>query len=256
MDHKLEAFVARVPDFATLKPSQQLEYFVYYLTEVERTDGVLPAEVTACFAAAKIPAYSNIPAYLAANVRKTGAELPKFVKLKDRYYLHREFSAKLAGTLKGSHLVVAVKSDLRNLLPKIRDNNQQAFLKEALVCFEVDAYRATIIMTWLLTLDHLADFIMAHRLGDFNNVLAKSTDKRVKITAVTHKDEFSEIPENKFIEFCRAAKIISNDVRKILDAKLGIRNTCAHPSGVVILESKAVDVVDDLVNNVILKYPV
>jgi hypothetical protein len=87
-------------------------------------------------------------------------------------------------------------------------------------------------------------------------VLAASTDKRVKISAVVNKDDFGDIPEGKLIEFCRSAKIISNDVRKILDTKLGIRNTCAHPSGVQILEAKAVDFIDDLVNNVILKYAI
>lgn len=99
-------------------------------------------------------------------------------------------------------------------------------------------------------------YIFARHLPAFNKVLAANTDKRIKISAVSVQDDFAEIPEGKFIEFCRAAKIISNDVRKILDAKLGIRNTCAHPSGVTISEAKAIDVIDDLVKNVILKYPI
>ncbi|MFL6513944.1 MAG: hypothetical protein ACJ8M1_02865 [Chthoniobacterales bacterium] len=152
--------------------------------------------------------------------------------------------------------MVGVKTDLRNLLAKIKSPNQEGFLSEALACLEVKAYRASIIMVWLLAIDHLTDFILAKHLTAFNAVLAANTDKRVKVSIVANKDDFGDIPESKFIEFCRSAKIISNDVRKILDAKLGIRNTCAHPSGVQILEAKAVDVIDDLVNNVILKYAI
>jgi hypothetical protein len=59
---------------------------------------------------------------------------------------------------------------------------------------------------------------------------------------------------NKFIELCRAASIISNDVRKILDAKLGIRNSAAHSSRITVGEHKAVEFGIDLINNVILKY--
>jgi hypothetical protein len=45
-------------------------------------------------------------------------------------------------------------------------------------------------------------------------------------------------------------------VRKILEEKLGTRNSCAHPSGVSIKPSKVVEFVDDLGENVVLKYAV
>ncbi|WP_348246147.1 hypothetical protein, partial [Salmonella enterica] len=65
----------------------------------------------------------------------------------------------------------------------------------------------------------------------------------------------SDIPEGKFIEFLRSASIVSGDVRKILDQKLGIRNTAAHPSTVKIAQSRANDFFDDLIENVYRKYP-
>lgn len=77
----------------------------------------------------------------------------------------------------------------------------------------------------------------------------------MKVTVIIKLDDFSDIPEGIFIELTRAAGIISNDVRKILDTKLGIRNTSAHPSGVKISQVKATEFIMDLVENVILKYP-
>jgi hypothetical protein len=256
LQEKLEAFVARIPDFASLSPARQLQFFAYFLTDVLREDGISGRRIQQCFDDLHIPAYSNIRAYVSTHTTRSPGKSPLFVRIKGKTYLHREFSATLASRLKGSHLVVAVKSDLRDLLPRIKDPNQKTFLAEALACFEVKAYRASIIMTWILAMDHLFQYILAHRLGAFNKILAVNTDKRIRISAIGTRDDFGEIPENKFIEFCRAAKIISNDVRKILDAKLGIRNTCAHPSAVTISESKAIDAIDDLVNNVILKYPI
>ena len=75
----------------------------------------------------------------------------------------------------------------------------------------------------------------------------------MKVKVVKQRDDFNDIPEGKFIEFCRSGKIISNDVRRILDQKLDVRNSCAHPSGVKINHTKVIDFVEDLVANVVLK---
>ena len=67
-------------------------------------------------------------------------------------------------------------------------------------------------------------------------------------------DDFSELKESKFIEVCRSAGIIINDVRKIMDEKLGIRNTCAHPNSIKISKAKVTSYIEDIVNNIIIKY--
>jgi hypothetical protein len=90
----------------------------------------------------------------------------------------------------------------------------------------------------------------------FDRVLAANTDKRVKVTSIKTRDDFGDIPEGKLIEFLRSSGAISNDVRKILDEKLGTRNSSAHPSGIEIKRSKVIDFVDDLVTNVVLKYAI
>ncbi len=93
-------------------------------------------------------------------------------------------------------------------------------------------------------------------LTEFNKVLAANTDKRVKVSSVSVRDDFADIPAGKLIEFLRSAGVISNDVRKILDEKLGTRNSSAHPSAIAIKRSKVIAFVEDLVENVVLKYKV
>ncbi|TWW02228.1 hypothetical protein FEF09_03495 [Chitinophaga pinensis] len=140
------------------------------------------------------------------------------------------------------------------MLPKLTNDSEKSFLIDAIKSFEAEAFRAAIVMIWLLTLDHIYEFILNNKLTDFNTELAKVTDKRVKVTIISNKDDFGDIPEGKFIELCRSARIISNDVRKILDEKLGIRNSAAHPSNIVIGKSKALAVIEDLVNILFLNY--
>jgi hypothetical protein len=103
-------------------------------------------------------------------------------------------------------------------------------------------------------LDHLQEFVLAKHLAAFNSALGKRSDRASKIT-ISARDDFGELKESVFIETCKSAGIITQDVRKILDEKLGFRNSCAHPSSIQIGDSKVVSFIEDIVDNVFAKYP-
>jgi hypothetical protein len=219
---------------------------------VERGDSVVTAKaIDDCFRACDLAVPTRTARYLSEMVLKGR----KFVKSADGgYRLERSFCDKLKLQLGVETVVKETSAELRSLESKLPNGSKKSFLSETIDCFEVGAYRASVLMCWLLTLDHLQECVLKHHLIPFNEALAKVTDKRVKVTAVRTQDDFSDIPEGKFIELLRSAGVISNDVRKILDEKLGTRNSSAHPSGVIIKRSKAIDFIDDLVENVLLKY--
>jgi len=127
---------------------------------------------------------------------------------------------------------------------------------EALKCFEVGAFRAAIVMTWNLAYHHFCDFILTKRLSDFNArwpaVFQGHHSKGAK--AIAKMDDFGDLlKESEVIRIAKSASIISNDVARILDDKLGRRNSAAHPSGVKIEQLQAEEFIDDLVKNVVLK---
>jgi hypothetical protein len=139
--------------------------------------------------------------------------------------------------------------------PNLEENE---FLIEAVRCLEIGALRSAIIMIWNLTMDHLYTYILnnPNNLDEFNQALSRNNAFRNRDFTISIKDHFNDMKESQFIENCRSANIISNDVRKILDAKLGVRNTYAHPSNVGITKAKVVDFVEDLVNNILLKFSI
>ncbi|MCX6639570.1 MAG: hypothetical protein NTW14_03690 [bacterium] len=146
-------------------------------------------------------------------------------------------------------------SYLEKIITKVGEENKRKFLSEAISCLQVSAFRATVIMIWEVVMDHLYDYIIAKKLEDFNNGLSRRSDKYSKLL-ISKKDDFEDINESTFIEVCKSAGIISKDVRKILDEKLGIRNTYAHPSGVEIHQTKVVNFIEDVVDNIISKYKI
>ena len=108
-------------------------------------------------------------------------------------------------------------------------------------------------MAWIGALDHMYDYILKNKLLEFNSSIKKRTDKYGSIV-IKDKDDFCDIKEKVFIEVCRSAKIITPDVRKILDEKLGVRNSCAHPSTISIHPTKAINFIEDITDNIYVKY--
>jgi hypothetical protein len=254
MKDQIDSFVAQIPNLNEQQASSLIDYFAYFLTVIVEEDAATPSGIDNCFDLARIRKYSNTSAYLSKNAKRARNTTPKFLKVDGGYQLERSFELALQKTLHSGPQRLETSHLLRSLLPKVIDQHKRTFLQEAIDCYEIGARRGAIALTWSLTVHHLYEYVLSKKLNEFNAALAKNTDKRIKITQVAVVDDFSEIPENKFIEFLRGSSIISNDVRKILDAKLGIRNSAAHPSAVMISEVKATDFIIDLLENVVLKF--
>ena len=230
-----------------------VELFVYFLTVELGQEYATPKEVADCFAACDLGVPKNVYARLSEGLKGRPA---KYIKANGGYKLQRHSREALSSKLGAQIVTAQTSATLRGLEHKLTERSDKEFLRETIDCFEAGANRATIVMAWILATDHLFAYILAHKLSEFNAVLALNTDKSVKIKVITQRDDFTEMKESKFIEFCRQAKILSNDVRKILEQKLDTRNSCAHPSGITVNKSKVIDFVEDLVENVVLKYAI
>jgi hypothetical protein len=77
--------------------------------------------------------------------------------------------------------VTAINKILTDLPAKVPNVVERAFLREALKCCRIEAYRACIVMTWNLAYAHLLDWILkdANRLAAFNATIAKRYPKKV-----------------------------------------------------------------------------
>lgn len=249
MTDAVNRFYNSIEDAASQSQSALVELFVYYLTVEAGQDSATPREVSDCFASCDLVVPKNVGARLSEGLKTKPA---KYIKANGGYKLQRHMREALSKKLGAEQVTAQTSATLRGLEHRVPDGGAKDFLKETIDCFEAGANRATITMAWILAVDHLFAHILKHKLTEFNAALSK--DKGVKLTTIVHRDDFTEMKESKFIELCRAAKIISNDVRKILDTCLGVRNSCAHPSGITVTNTKVIAFVEDLVENVVLKY--
>lgn len=251
MTDSVNRFYNSIESANSQSQSSLIDFFVYFLTVELGQEVATAKEVDQCFTDCDLTPPRATSSRLSEGLR---TKPQKYVKAGNGYKLQRHMREALSKKLGAETTISQTSATLRSLEHKVPPGAAKEFLAETLDCFEFGANRATIVMAWILAVNHLYDYILKHRLAEFNAALAKNTDKRVKVSAINQRDDFSDIPESKFIEFCRSARILSNDVRKILEQKLDIRNSCAHPSGLKINRTKVIDFVEDLVENVVLKF--
>jgi hypothetical protein len=242
-------YISRFGDFSAWPVTRQVDYLAYFLLSLEGAESVTVKQIEDCLALLDMRPYTRLQPYLSEQVKAKGG---RYVKHSKGYRLERSASDEIRAAVDAEPKRVLVDKHLSDLVPKVKDSQEREFLEEAIRCFRVEAYRATIVMVWVLTIDHLQKYIFGGHLAEFNTAIAKHSDK--KMQPIVAYDDFSELQEKRVIELMRSAGVISNDVRKILDEKLGIRNSAGHPSGIKFSGHKTTEFALDLIENVLLKY--
>ena len=255
-------FLARFPGAPGFSRKSLVLIFAYYLRQYRGATTFKSGDVRDCFKQALLNPPTNLGALLKSLSKGKEAPLLRArpagtyaISLFGVNEVEAVFPSLPAAAPSASPLLTTALPLLRRTIAKIRNPQRQDFLAEAISCLEVGARRATVILSWIAALDHMYEYVLNHGLGQFNAALGLQPGKVSKLVVST-REHFGEMKESDFITVCRSAAIITNDVRKILEEKLGFRNSCAHPSSIAVGDSKVLSFVEDLVDNVFSKHPI
>lgn len=230
-------------------------YFVYFHTVLQGRSNASVADISEYYDACDL----GVPSWLASHFSNgLIGKNPIYIKRDGGYRLEQQRKAEISESIDQGQTSVHTNLSLTALEAQLAEGPKRDFLHETIVCFSVNACRAAVVMCWNLALHHLQEYVLSNtqRLQSFNNVLALNTDKRVKISSVSKQDDFTEMPEGKFLHFCRESKLITATVFKKLENKLDERNSAAHPSGTKVTPKMAEAFIEDLLHNVLLKYSI
>lgn len=247
----LSAFWLSLPNLRELSVRSRILLVAHHLLQAGRTN-FTARELSEAFSGSGVAPPGRLGVHLSELSRGKTAPIVKYGP--GAYALSVFGQKELQDYLGVMQAAPAGQSALAALVGKIAGEAERRFLAEAVACVDVRARRAAVVMVWAMTVDHLERYVLNQKLPEFNAAWARRGDYRGR--AIRAQDDFLEIrDENAFIEILRSGSIITNDVKKILDEKLGFRNTCAHPNDIVIPDSKVLSAIEDLVYNVVLKYP-
>jgi hypothetical protein len=145
----------------------------------------------------------------------------------------------------------SIAKGLRPLLPSIKNIESRTFIEEAIKCLEVDAFKAAIVFSWVGAISILYDYVVTNKLTEFN-AEAKRRDAKWK-NAVT-RDDLALMKESDFLDILASLSILGKNVKEHLKTNLNDRNSCGHPSSVVMGKHNVESHIEFLINNVYKKY--
>lgn len=151
----------------------------------------------------------------------------------------------------GPHMAVSppkkVSLDLRNLLPKLKNADTQAFVEETISCFETKLYRAAVVLSWVGALSVIYEYVVANRLTDFN---AEAQRRDAKWRPAKTADDLARMKEHDFLQVAEAISIIGKSVKGELENCLKLRNGCGHPNSLKIGPTRVESHMETLILNV------
>ena len=149
---------------------------------------------------------------------------------------------------------------LKAHLLKIPNDQRRAFVEEAIKSFDVKAYRAAVVLSWVGAAHIIQDYIVLNHRAAFNaagvaraaRVAANGT--KYSFTPVKSKKDFGVIGEADMLQLCQDAGILHKAEKQILQDRLDLRNQCGHPNPIVIAEHAVASHIEILMLNVYSKY--
>lgn len=149
---------------------------------------------------------------------------------------------------------------LRNHLNKISDAQRKSFVEEAIRSFDVGAYRAAVVLSWVGAAHILQEHIVANHLSAFNAAgvarAAKAPPKSAasKFVQIKSIKDFGQLGEAETLQLCADGGVLHKAEKKILQDRLDLRNQCGHPNPVQIAEHAVASHIELLMLNVYSRY--
>lgn len=162
----------------------------------------------------------------------------------------KERVAQLAGAAVSS-FTPKIASGLRSHLSSISNHETAAFLEEAIRCYETKLYRSAVVLTWVGAIAVLYDYVMAHKLVEFN---AEAAKRNTKWKNAKIKDDLANVKEHDFLQILHAISAIGKSVKDELEGCLKFRNGCGHPNSLKIGESRVSGHIETLMLNIFSKF--
>lgn len=240
-----------VPGFSQKGHPEKIKLFGWYLHVYGGKDTFSASDVRRCY-----DTLHEIPPSSYSGYFQNLVDQKQMLRNSGGYRLPAEVREQFAAAYTPSGHKVQVTAILRDLPAKVPDLAERTFLDETLICYEHGGFRAAVVMAWNLAYHHLCDYVIKNRLADFNArwlVKYSGHHKNGTKTISVIDDFMQELKESEVIAICKDAGIITKDVYRIMDEKLGRRNSAAHPSSVSIGQLQTDALIVDLVDNVVLK---
>lgn len=245
----LKALVGGISDFSGWTPTDKILLFAWVQHSLRNKPRFSTGDINWCYDTLNYKK-PNVSQYLARMENK------ELLRDGSGYFMEGSLREKYDKKYGEHDITLNVRQMVKDLVTLMPELGEKDIFQEALKCLKYDAGRAAIIMVWNIAFYHLCQFVLKHRLNDFNNRIPIRYPKKWKaadMPLIKKYDDFADqMSEREVIEVCNSASIITGDMYKVYVEKLGKRNSVAHPSTIRVTQVQAEGYIDDLIRNTVL----
>ncbi|MGH8755486.1 MAG: hypothetical protein ACREU0_06630, partial [Burkholderiales bacterium] len=188
---------------------------------------------------------------LSKRARNKNGLPARFVKKKRGYALERTAREEIKRLIDARPSKQIVSTEIMRLLSGLRSELRKNYLEEVYGCFQSNFLRAAIVLSWCVAFDSFREWLYRNHLGPLNSTMAK-WKKPIKILNL---EDFEYLTERTVIDTAKEAGIVGKETNKILVSLLDRRNSYAHPTGRTISISAAETYIEEVINEVVKKFP-
>lgn len=254
----VDGYLNGIDNFNQLPQKEQVRLLSYFYCIEKSRQVFSPVDIKSYFLQKGFRAPANIHAVFSElsgeNIKRNKRTKQKsdglVKKSPGAYSLSRETKNEFTSKYPESKHLKEVNNSLLALMQSVESNQQRDFLKEAISCFEIRAYRASIVLTWLFTMDTLYDHVLHHKQKEMNRAQKILSKKK----PIVDKGSFEEYKEADILEAMKSVNIITKEQYKLLVEKLNTRNSAAHPNQTTFKEHKVVAYIQELIDDIVVHY--
>lgn len=154
------------------------------------------------------------------------------------------------GVVDSSSATATVNSQLRSHLAKIKSEQIRSFVEEAVSCSEQGLNRAAVVFSWIGALSLIYEFVLKHKLAEFNTAARAKNAKWKDATTIDH---FGLMDEGEFLDLVASpiVGVLGKNVKEDLkNTGLKLRNGCGHPNSMKVGPAKTAAHIEFLIQNV------
>lgn len=249
-EDELKAFIAGIDGFANWGHADKIRMFAWLQHHLRKRTRFNTGDINWCYKTLFFKP-SNTAQYL-IDMEGRG----ELLQDKSGYYCEGKLLSKYDANYGIHDITLNIRQKVKDLINNVPDVAEKDFMKEAEICLRHDAGRATIIMVWNVAFYHLCQFILKHHLLQFNSGFQKHYAglwQQAKVKTLANYDDFSTLKESVVVDICKRENIINQNVAKILEKRLGDRNSAAHPSTIHVGQLQAEAFIEDVVDNIVIE---
>ncbi|MCW2259606.1 MULTISPECIES: hypothetical protein [Sphingobacterium] len=239
----LKSYLRKVSSFDSCSSSKKIDYFIHFLIDQRKLDGVKAKDIVECFNELSLSPYSNICSYLSKNAQRRKGQ--KFIKRKDLYILEAGYIKELEQTIDLDFIPVATN----NLFPLSIFDNTRGYLvdfaKEASCCYDFSLYNSCFFMLRKLLETLIIELFERHGL--------ESQIKNGNGGYYFLSDLIAKMSEQKTWHLTKIVKIDILKVKKFADSSVHSKRFSAKKTDIDNLKTEIRIIIEELVN--LIDYP-